>query len=204
MARCPPGVICIENFTIVLLIIVIGVFFLFFHVQNNSSQINQEKIIIKESPIRQTGIFPNPSYSFSNIAKDVLMNPYVPPLKDDRYIPSDSSDPRGIPINIATQGSQRNTAYRQVGILTRTNGPETILSLMGRPLISNRDKWQYYTISDKQSPVKLPITNKGKSCMNEYGCDDLYNGDTVYVEGYNDAFKVTIYDNDSPQYIPYL
>ena len=108
----------------------------------------------------------------------------------------------GIPINIQTRGL--NTAYRQVGILTRINGAETILAVMGRPLHVNRNKWQYYTMSDKNNSVKLPISLKGKSCTNEYGCDCLFNGDSVYVEGYNDAFKVTMYDNDNPRYIPFL
>ena len=35
-------------------------------------------------------------------------------------------------------------------------------------------------------------------------CDELTSGDTVYVEGYNDAFKVTIYENSQPRYIPIL
>ena len=52
--------------------------------------------------------------------------------------------------------------------------------------------------------IKLPLTYKGRSCTNEYGCDKLYNGDTVYVEGYNDAFKTTVYENDIMRYIPYL
>ena len=52
--------------------------------------------------------------------------------------------------------------------------------------------------------IKLPMSKNGRSCTSEYGCDELMNGDTVYVEGYKDAFKVTIYENSSPQYIPYL
>jgi hypothetical protein len=52
--------------------------------------------------------------------------------------------------------------------------------------------------------IKLPITNKGRSCTNEYGCDNLYNGDTVYVEGYNDSFRATVYETSSFQYIPQL
>ena len=44
----------------------------------------------------------------------------------------------------------------------------------------------------------------GRSCTSEYGCDSLYNGDNIFVEGYNDAFKVTIYDNDTPHYIPFI
>jgi len=72
---------------------------------------------------------------------------------------------------------------------------------MGRPLFTNRDKWQYYTLSEPNN-IKLPVVKNGKSCTNEYGCDNLYNGDTIYVEGYNDAFKVTVYDNDTIRYIP--
>jgi hypothetical protein len=142
------------------------------------------------------------NYGVSNAQEDVLLNPYVPPLRDDR-----SMDIRGpvaiaVPINVSTQGVA-NAAYRQVGILTRINGPETILPLMGRPLFRNRDKWQFYTISEKSNFIKLPISVKGRSCTNEYGCDNVYNGDTVYVEGYNDAFKVTAYDNSVMHYLPF-
>ena len=142
------------------------------------------------------------NYGVSNAQEDVLLNPYVPPLRDDR-----SMDIRGpvavaVPINVSTQGTG-NAAYRQVGILTRISGPETILPLMGRPLFRNRDKWQFYTISEKSNFIKLPISVKGRSCTNEYGCDNVYNGDTVYVEGYNDAFKVTAYDNSVMQYLPF-
>ena len=59
-------------------------------------------------------------------------------------------------------------------------------------------------MSDKNSHIKLPISQNGKSCTNEYGCDSLCNGDTVYIEGYNDAFKATIYENNAPRYIPYI
>ena len=132
------------------------------------------------------------------------MNPYEPPLRDDRYFNRPLLDIRDgiVPINIPTQSV--DTAYRQVGLLTRINGIETILPLMGRPLFTNRDKWNFYTMSDKNNMIKLPVTNKGKSCTNEYGCDNLYNGDTVYVEGYNDAFKATIYDNQVMRYLPFL
>ena len=51
---------------------------------------------------------------------------------------------------------------------------------------------------------KLPISSNGRSCTDEYGCDELTNGDTIYVEGYNDMFKVTVYDNKYFQYIPFL
>lgn len=194
--RCPPGVICIENITILLVLIVVTGVALFFQMRAPPSN---EKIVIKE---HSTGLFPRPSFAFSNVTEDVLMNPYQPPLRDDRLFPTLGGDPRGVPINIRTQGVDSD--YRQVGILTRNNGGETILPLMGRPLLTNRDKWNFYTMNDKNNMIKLPVTYKGKSCTNEYGCDNIYNGDTVYVEGYNDTFKATVYDNQVMRYIPYL
>jgi len=152
--------------------------------------------------------------SSSAARNDILENMYAPPLRDDSYYGGISggggiSSGGGImmpsvmpimPINVRTQGPPINTNYRQVGLLTRINGKETILPLMGRPLLKNRDKWQFYTMSDKNNSVKLPISFKKKSCTSEYGCDNIYNGDTVYVEGYKDAFQATIYDNAVAEY----
>ncbi len=113
----------------------------------------------------------------------------------------------GIPINISTNIGAINMNYIQVGILNPYSGKEDkrrILPLMGRPLFVSRNKWQYYTMTDKTNSINLPILYKGKSCTNEYGCDELLGGESVYVEGYNEAFKVTKYDNDTIRYIPFL
>jgi hypothetical protein len=197
--RCPPGVLCIENVTLFMLfLILLSILFYIFFV--NKNVIIKEKVITEQAETTiqpRTGIFPRPSFSFSNISSDILLNPYSAPLKDERYFPTTGG---GVPININT--SAVDTTYRQVGILTRNN--ETILPLMGRPLFTSRDKWNFYTISDKNNMVKLPVTFKNKSCTSEYGCDNIYNGDNVYVDGYNDTFKVTMYDNNVMKYIPFL
>ena len=140
------------------------------------------------------------NYGYNCKENDILMNPYSQPIRDDRPFPNNHQ--KGIPINIKTQGY--DAEYRQIGILTRTNGDETILPLMGRPLITNRDKWQFYTINDQNNSVKLPIIHKNKSCTCEYGCDNLYDNDIVKVKGYNDEFKVSVYDNNTLNYIPYI
>lgn len=211
MGRCPPGVLCIENVTI-LIVIVIAIGVIIFIQNNTITKITNDVMFHSKSSepsqksVRPSGIFSRMNYSFSDEPNDVLLNPYKAPLRDDRIFQGNlhhnRGDIRGIPINIATQSVDTN--YRQVGILTRINGGEMILPLLGRPLLTNRDKWNFYTMSDKNNIVKLPVTHKGKSCTNEYGCDNLYNGDTVYVEGYNDAFKVTMYDNQVMKYIPFL
>lgn len=193
--KCPPGVLCIENITLIFLIAIIslGMYVLMKYKQNNNTNIYHT--------LNQPMTMPHSGFNF-NIPTNVLQNPFVPPMKDGNYFPKNSSDPRGIPINVKTRGF--DSSYRQVGILTRNNGPETILALMGRPLDNARGKWQYYTMSDKHMSVKLPISKNGRSCTGEYGCSDLFNGDSVYVEGYNDAFKTTIYENNTPTYIPYV
>ena len=200
--RCPPGVICIENMTIVfLLCAILSVGLYFYYNQTVTPVKTQPPIIIQKEVVERNDFFPRFNSGFSNQPGNVLLNPYAAPLRSTGFFPT-TGDPRGVPINIKTRGF--DTSYRQVGILTRKNGKETILALMGRPLFANRNKWQYYSMTDKNNSIKLPVSRNGRSGTQEYGVDELYNGDTVYVEGYNDAFKVTLYDNYQPQYIPYL
>lgn len=199
--RCPPGVICIENVTILFIIVIIAGITLYINTLAQKRRHEKPNDVVEEQDTI-FGLFPRPSFSFSNVSNDVLLNPYQPPLRDDRVFRTGMSDPRGSPINISTRAV--DAEYRQIGILTRAGGPEMILPLLGRPLYTSRDKWNFYTMSNENSMVKLPITYKNKSCTDEYGCDNLYSGDMIYVQGYNDTFKVTMYDNQVMRYIPYL
>lgn len=189
---CLPNMFCIRNTTIVL-VIILGVLigYIIYSKYGNNSGNNGGNNSGMPSMQRMYSPF------YTMPIPDVLENPYAPPLRDDRY--HDAVIP--IPINVRTQGPPANVNYRQVGLLTRVNGKETMLPLMGRPLQKNRDKWQFYTMSDKNNSVKLPISFRKKSCTSEYGCDNIYNGDTVYVEGYKDAFRATIYDNAVMEYL---
>jgi hypothetical protein len=214
MSRCPPGVICFENFTFTFVIIALFVIIYFVYNRqfgsNGMKQQHNMNISSTESNMGTNigidvsslfGLFPRPSYSFSNVQNDVLMNPYAPPLKDERVIMT--NDVRGgIPININTRAVDTN--YRQLGLLKRMNGQEMLLPLMGRPLYVGRDKWQYYTMSDSNNQIKLPVSFKSKSCTSEYGCDEISNGDTVYVDGLNATFQVTMYDNATMRYLPFV
>jgi len=192
--QCPPGVFCIENVTIMFICVIFLVIGLFVYYRStsygngtctsssNGSGYKAENIIINTgSPKMPKGR-----------GDDVFFDIYQAPLRDDRYLTGGALDIRGnvrIPINVSTQGTD-DSEYRQVGILTRVKD-ELILPLMGRPLFTRRDKWNFYTLNDKNNMIKLPVKVNGKSGTSEYGCDNVYNGDHVYVEGYNDAFKVT-------------
>jgi len=187
---------CVKNTTIALSFVLAAfiIYFMYSKYYSNTSPNSQQK---QQAPPMQF-LMMSPSPPMSSSLPDVLENPYVPPLRDDRYHGGGGGM---IPINVRTQGPPVNTNYRQVGLLTRANGKETILPLMGRPLQRNRDKWQFYTMSDKNNSVKLPISFRKKSCTSEYGCDNIYNGDTVYVEGYKDAFRATMYENAVMEYM---
>ena len=214
MKKCPPGVICIENYSMFFLFIcvIIIVYLIYNNIKGQSIVVNNsptEKIVIKDTQRENTGVGSFiPSWTYTNLPSDPLLNPYAPPLRDERYfIPGYNNIPPGaVPINMSTNIGAVDTTYRQLGILTPTNSSnkDSIVPLMGRPLFTNRDKWQYYSTSNQHNNVKLPVSRAGKSCTNEYGCDRLYNGDTVYVEGMNEAYKITMYDNDTIKYLPFV
>ena len=206
MAKCPPGVICIENMTlffIIVLILCVSIGVIYLSKNDSPTKIEYKNVIDLPNRNLGTGLFPRASYSYSNVENDVLLNPYEGPTRDNRLFPNLNIFSSRMPINIPTQSFDTN--YRQIGILTRIDSnKEMILPLMGRPLITNRDKWNFYTMSDRNSMIKLPIKFKGRNCSADIGCDDLYTGDIVKVEGYDGDFKVTTYENDMPKYIPYI
>ena len=226
MKKCPPGVICVENITLLFIAVSLSVIGLYMYSKKSSG--------VPQNAVDQTFVFQGkgrgdansggmvpfstqgdyydgagdvrlkPNVAYTNAPKDVLLNPYAAPLRDERYMVAERG--AGVPINVSTSIDAVDTTYRQLGLLTPISGPTDgkMLPLMGRPLFVSRDKWQYYTMSEQRNSIKLPISRNGRSATTEYGVDKLYNGDQVYVEGYNQPFKVTTYDNDVIKYIPYM
>lgn len=175
--KCIPGVICIENMTLFILLLILGMIVYMF-VSNQRLGQGQEQGQMQLSPPPQIHI--PLSYAPMSLRKDTFNDPYAPPLKM----------------------TGMNMDYSQIGILTRDG---LILPLMGRQYRSGRDKWQYYTISNSGNlNTKLPVSVKGKSCTSEYGCDQIMNGDQVYVEGYNNTFNATVYETNMFSYIPQM
>lgn len=189
MKKCPPGVMCIENITLFILTVLVCIIGYLFYCHNVRKETNNNTTTNISIP-HETG----------RMREDILLNPYTPPYRNDGY---------GMLRNqmLSTNVGAVDVSYRQIGILTPTSKSaitdtqtNQILPLMGRPLFTNRDKWQFYTMT--KNNIKLPITNNGKSGSNEYGCDNIYNGDTIYVEGYSQGFRATVYENDTMRYLP--
>lgn len=227
---CPPGVFCIENvsfFMVVVVVVLVALIFWVYRLSNETAAVASADVMPASSATPSMfsgfggfgGLFSSPSSLFSSVPGDILLNPYAPPRKENQLfnaphrnnleagilVPLSGGDVRGqiaVPINVPT--SHMDLSYRQIGILTRNDANDTILPLMGRPLHANRQKWQYYTMSDKNTMIKLPVSVAGRSCTGDIGCDEIFNGDSAYVEGYRDSFNATVYENDTPRYIPYL
>ena len=106
--------------------------------------------------------------------------------------------------NIPTRGV--STDFQPIGILTNSDmkSTPTILQLYGRAIYPGSYKWQYYTNSDNFQSVKVQVIHKGRECMNDLGCEELYTGDSVRVPAYDKHFKVELYRLDRPAYIPQL
>jgi Family of unknown function (DUF5755) len=184
--KCIPGIICFENMTLFLIVVIgISVGYLYYVHFYSRSSLPTTNVIVQSPPVSL----------------------WQQPVADPPYKTIDIRGPPMVPVNIST--STANTAYQQVGILTKqanAGGEPIILPLMGRNLLNGRDKWQYYTMSNSPGAnmsARLPISVNGRSCTGEYGCDSVSNGDTVYVEGYNDTFRATLYENATLRYIPY-
>ena len=228
--RCPPGVFCFENVTLVIIAVVVIVVGIYAHSRffgppygHHGGHHHGGPVLLESTdPLANSLDF---GIGGPSSSQDVLLNPYVPPLRDNSVgatrpiydirggvetihygehggYGGGGGGGGGVRVNVPTRSV--DTTYRQVGILTRSGGQqETILPLIVRPLFTNRDKWQFYTLSDKNNAIKLPVIINGKSGTGEYGCNNVSTGDTVYVEGYNDAFRVTAYDSASLRYLPF-
>lgn len=135
-----------------------------------------------------------------------IINPLLPPERsyENTY---------GIPINIPSRGF--SGGFQQIGTLYKNqiaddakvigNSSDTvIIPIFGRPVYPGANKWNYYVTSDKYAMVKMPFTFKGKKTDDQYGVDELFDGDVITLPEYNGEFVVKIYQYDKPRYIPFI
>jgi hypothetical protein len=221
--RCPPGVFCFENVTIVFIcsiLLIIGGFLYWRTCSGAAMASGAGASGAGASGAAMASILPVAYVNSGSKGRgnDVFFDIYNPPMRDDncsiglndirgnipiRARAGQGALPYAMPINTPTQECG-DSPFRQIGILTRQSpsSSETILPLMGRPRFRRRDKWNFYTLNDKNNMIKLPIRVKGRDALDENGCDNVYTGDIVQVEGYNEAFKVTAYNNQIMRYLP--
>ena len=179
--KCIPGFFCIDKSMLLILFVILfaAIGYLIYQQQQQTTDKN---IIVVQQPL-----------TFSGNNEDLS-----PPVNKTLLSPNQLPPPMRTGGNA---GYPRD--YRQAGILTKQRqgndgGEPLILPLYGRHVRS--DKLQYYTVAE--GGAKLPVSVNGRSCTGEYGCNEVFNGDTVYVEGYGDVFKATIYESGQYSYDP--
>lgn len=220
---CPIGYVCLQQAHL-LMVIGLTVVIFFLYLFNNSYQNQQQqqyfqKILdIKETKSEPTNltakkeeslstelaIYPSQRQHIASKAYERTINPLLPPERS--YVSR-------VPINIPTRGGAGG--IQQIGILYKdtvddtgkqpgNNNENNILPLYGRPTYANSNRWHYYTSSDKYHAMKIPISNGGKECNKDTGCNEISDDDMIDIPAYNGKFKAKVYDIDQPEYIPYV
>lgn len=215
--ECPAGQFCF-NQTYIVIVVVIILFVLstiYFLVEHNKQNTKKEIDNIKKVQSSLLNSVHSESHNSYHIVEPVIRKVYVIPSEHPNTLEQEyetrkryydpltypeKRNPYFMPINVPTRGYAPNP--QQIGILTNEKH-DKIIPLFGSPTYSGSSKWKYYTTSERGGHLKLPLASGGKDCTNEYGCNEIYDSDTVSVPSYGEDFKVTIYPNDLPKYIPY-
>lgn len=202
---CPPGVLCITPSLIILVaVILIGVIALIYvinmqsqeRVKNVTMQIPMQPQIPIEQPIA-INVERGGDDRYTRAPKP-LRNWLSPVDLDGAVVGSRPVFNSGSVPVIATRGLPE--AYQSMGIVTTSSGE--LLPLYGRRLASRSDRFNYYTRTDTNNPIPLPINHKRRDCQDDIGCEELFDGEHVEIIPTKQKGTVTIYRFNGPTYIP--
>lgn len=203
---CPPGVLCITPSLIILVaVILIGVSALIY-VINMQMHTQASRPIQVSTPIEMQMPMQQPvSINVERGGDDrytrapkPLRNWLSPVDLDGAVVGSMPVFNSGSVPVIATRGLPE--AYQSMGIVTTPSGE--LLPLYGRRLASRSDRFNYYTRSDTNNPIPLPINHKRRDCQDDVGCEELFDGEQVEIIPTKQKGTVTIYRFNGPTYIP--
>lgn len=198
---CPPGVFCITP-TFLLLVVILFILLGYIYYITNGKKL--------ESTIHYIAVEPKTvETKTKQVATNIQEIIIDTNSSDDRYtrapqptrnwLNSSPSIFNNIPV-IATRGIPES--YQSMGIITTSSGE--LLPLYGRRVASRSDRFNYYTRTDTNNPIPLPIYYKRKDCIDDVGCDELYDGETVQIAPSKQNGVATIYRFNGPSYIPNL
>lgn len=115
-----------------------------------------------------------------------ILNPPTPIQVDESNI---------APVNISTRGPIGRG--QQMGVIYKIFGTANdILPLYGRKRYPNDNQYDYWTLMGPYG-VKVPVVTKNRN-------DELGNNDVVFIQNVKEPYRVTIYEQDLPAYIPYV
>jgi hypothetical protein len=172
-------------FVIIVLAILLSIisYLLYYANSNNSNNSNKKDIIIVDKNVKVDNCTTCPKCPICPTCPNV-----------DNSIPI---YPKELPSSY-----DNNREYQQVGILTSNDNNEPIiLPLFSKRANNHRDRWNYYTTTDKNTMLRLPISHDNMKCDDDIGCNEIYDGNTLYIEMYKGkTFTVTIYKKQALSY----
>ena len=216
--NCPNGYYCfkVNLFNISVIVIILLIFVLYYYSYRNLS----DKIDIKISENKKEDMvnydFRNNSYNDTQPQIANFQLPQLPPPPEllpinnindkflDRIInpltpPEQTYLNPSIPINIPTRGESE--PYQQIGFLVDKRNQSNLMPLFGRQTYPGSSNWNYYTNSIENIKQSLIINNQ--NCMDNKGCNEVYTGDNIKLQGTKGKYKVEKYNYSQPRYIPF-
>lgn len=107
-----------------------------------------------------------------------------------------------VPYGRVAEQSAGCGEYKQIGLLVDkdtvgTDNAPVMLPLFGRKMGNRKDRYEYYTATDKQNMWKVPVEFQHRDCQGDtIGCSEIYDGTDVVVPNYaNKTFRANIYKN---------
>jgi hypothetical protein len=120
-----------------------------------------------------------------------------------------------LPVNVPTRGEPEQ--YRPVGLLSFKNKGEPgsaaagsddgaqdrdrVIQLIGRRTYPGSDDWNYY-LTLPGGGLRVPLEIEGRECEKSRGCDELYDGDSVYIAQLDATYEASMYNETPIRYIP--
>lgn len=192
---CPPGILCITpTLILVIVILVLLIAFGLYYYKKEYNTINKRNEYIEQKQQQPVNVVVNSSGDdrYSRAPKPLRnwLNPVENPIEGSIT---------NIPV-IATRGLPES--YQSMGVIQTSSGE--LLPLYGRRCASRSDRFNYYTRTDTNNPIPLPIQYKRRDCQDDVGCDELFDNETVEIIPTRQNGKVNIYRFNGPTYIPGL
>ena len=188
---CPPNTFCLSTEFMMILIGVLSILLVIAYVSRGQPYPSSPVIIRNESsPVRVPSVIATERARAPQPLRDWMNGPEFPPR----------GGIASIPINIPTQGLPES--FQSIG---NHNADGKLLPLYGRRTgRGSYDRWNYYTRTDTFNPVPIPLRSKGRDCMDDIGCQEIYSGDTVTLDGTGESGQVRVFRYDGPKYVPGL
>ena len=181
----------------IIILLSVGLFYLFFYKSDKNINTNDTNDIYPKSscPLVQPHI---DNLNLSNSSNSSYSNN----SNNSNNSNDNNNDIPVFPKNLPQFDTNSHT-FQQIGILTANEFDKDpiVLPLFARKVFHHKDRWQYFTATDKNNMMRLPIKIGNTNCEDDIGCFEIYDGDKIIVDIYQGrSFNATIYKKNSPKY----